>query len=858
MGKKVYLNKYIIKEGTLEEMGAKGYNLNVLKRQDIKVPDFFCYNSRAFEEAMDFRKKAILEKFENIDYEDEESIQDASNAAINILRAIRCWEFEDIINVFLREKFKEEDLFSIRTSNNYEDLSLPAEERIFKIYQNVERKEVFDYIRQCWYETYSPKSLKYYHEHDIDIKNVRMGVLIQKMQGDEIAGVAYTVNPKGLLNEVLVIVGNGTSEDVVTRKVNSTSYHYSKDDRVVFYEIRNNSMTLTVEQLRKVVEEVLKIEKSFGKYTQIYWSLCNGELFIQQAQKIPEINEKEKIMILDNKDVVDKYPGVMLPLTESFVKISYGNTLKKLAKRTFPRQEILQKYEDVFEQMIYDINGRIYTDLASWNLYLQFIPLGNSYLPKWQKQNQFLNAKNKPIKGYEIVLKNAQINEIKKNSSKLFKNNNAAMKELIEDFEAKYESFRRRYSKNMNNQDLCELYNECVDSFLEEWDLTYINEIYTHRYMDLLRERLEKVKVENKNDFIIEYISDIYNNETELFIRELLSIAVMVEDSLLERLVSIETTEEAEAFLLEDTDFSQRLRTYLKVYGDIVLDSVKLESITFRDNPKLLIEKIIEYAKDKENTRKILANLMDYVNQNVKQIIKKQTGLFNRHGILELEKICRELVGYGQSVKVIKSKLYEIVRRIFWDIAQNLYHDGVITSKQDIYYLYIDEIIRFIKGEEVPLKELALQRRQYFYCYFRLPSYTKLIFSGKPYNRYHVNVNYFHYDERKQEFEGTPFSKGEVEKEVVVVYTKEDLKDIKDKIIVAETTDSGWFLDIVRSAGLITEYGSCFSSTAVLARDIQIPYVSGIKNVTAFLKTGDKIRLDGNTGKVTILPRKEE
>ena len=96
MGKKVVLNKYIIKEGTLLEMGNKAYNLYLLQKKNIKVPAFFCFNSRAFEEALDFRKKEYLEKISKIDYADEESIKTVSREIISKIKQIRCFEYECI------------------------------------------------------------------------------------------------------------------------------------------------------------------------------------------------------------------------------------------------------------------------------------------------------------------------------------------------------------------------------------------------------------------------------------------------------------------------------------------------------------------------------------------------------------------------------------------------------------------------------------------------------------------------------------------------------------------------------------------------------------------------------------------
>lgn len=860
MGKKVVLNKYIINEGTLTEMGKKAYNLYLLQKKNIKVPSFFCFNSRAFEEALDFRKKDYLERIATIDYEDEESIKTISREVISKIKQIRCFEFEDKINVYLREKYSEDDLFKVRTSSTYEDIDAKGEKRLFEQFLNVKRDEVFEYIRKCWNSVYSVESLKYYHENEIDIKNVRMGVLIQKMENEGLSGIAFTSNPKGLLNELIVVVGNGTSEEISERKVDSTSYHYNKDDKVIFYEQRNNSILLSKEDLKLIIDEVLKIEKSFGKYTEIEWLFVDKNLYILQAKEIKSIDEKANITVLDNTDIADKFPGVILPLTESFVRKAYAEVLKNITKRTLPSEELLKPYEDSFDKMIYCVNGRMYCNVANWNLFLHFIPQSDKVLLPWQAKMGLLDEKkkNKPKKEYDRKLKGGVTGKIAKNSKKLFKNNKVSMEKFINNFSLLYESFTRKYRKDLSDKDLIVLYREYVTEVLKDFDITFINEIYTYTYLEKLKEKLKKVKVDDKEKFITEYITDIYNNETEKFLRDLFDIASMVDEEIENKLLAIDSNKKAREFIYEEGTFSSKLRAYLIEYGDIVLDNLKLESNTFKSSPKLLTDKILEYVKNKDKIKNVQGSLMNYENQNLPMILKKKAGIFVRSDIKDLEKVCREVVGFKEKSAAIRAKVYDMVRLIFNTISKNLYNDGIILSTSDIYYLKIDEIADRIDGKDIDLKNIALKRRQEYACYFKLPSYTKVKFSSNVYSKYHVNVNYFEYGDKQNSFKGEPLSPGVSEKEVLVVYTKDDLKDVKDKIIVAETTDFGWFLDIALSSGIITEHGSMFSGTSVLARDLKIPYVSGIKNVTAVFRTGEKIKLDGNTGNIKVLNIEEK
>lgn len=58
--------------------------------------------------------------------------------------------------------------------------------------------------------------------------------------------------------------------------------------------------------------------------------------------------------------------------------------------------------------------------------------------------------------------------------------------------------------------------------------------------------------------------------------------------------------------------------------------------------------------------------------------------------------------------------------------------------------------------------------------------------------------------------------------------------------------------------GFITEIGGKTSHTAILAKNMEIPAVSGVKEATIRIKTDDKIFLNGHTGEVLLHPSEEK
>jgi pyruvate,water dikinase len=76
-----------------------------------------------------------------------------------------------------------------------------------------------------------------------------------------------------------------------------------------------------------------------------------------------------------------------------------------------------------------------------------------------------------------------------------------------------------------------------------------------------------------------------------------------------------------------------------------------------------------------------------------------------------------------------------------------------------------------------------------------------------------------------------------------------------DEIIVCATTDPSWASVLFLSSALVVDIGGKLSHAAVVAREVGIPCVINTLQGTKILRTGDRVRVDGNQGVVEILER---
>ncbi|PXW33941.1 UNVERIFIED_CONTAM: pyruvate,water dikinase [Williamsia faeni] len=101
---------------------------------------------------------------------------------------------------------------------------------------------------------------------------------------------------------------------------------------------------------------------------------------------------------------------------------------------------------------------------------------------------------------------------------------------------------------------------------------------------------------------------------------------------------------------------------------------------------------------------------------------------------------------------------------------------------------------------------------------------------------------------------GRPASRGTVEGVVRVAKSIFDARDLqRGEILVTPVTDVGWTPYFTVIAALVTDIGSSVSHGAVVAREYGLPCVVNTLVATQSLKTGDRVRVDGDRGVVTRL-----
>jgi pyruvate,water dikinase len=209
-------------------------------------------------------------------------------------------------------------------------------------------------------------------------------------------------------------------------------------------------------------------------------------------------------------------------------------------------------------------------------------------------------------------------------------------------------------------------------------------------------------------------------------------------------------------------------------------------------------------------------------------------------------------------MRLARTKIFDVFRSMLRSIGATFQREGVLDRADNIFYLTVDEMWGYIKGAAVTtdLRALvALRRRQY--DAYRDPTFAppprRFETRGLPY----LASEFAEQPRADGKTAGSPL-KGLGGCPGVVTGVVELVRDPRQArfngdILVAEHTDPGWTALYPAYAGILVERGGVLSHSMIVAREFGVPAIVNVENLTRRLCTGDRVRMDGRTGKIEVL-----
>jgi pyruvate,water dikinase len=200
-------------------------------------------------------------------------------------------------------------------------------------------------------------------------------------------------------------------------------------------------------------------------------------------------------------------------------------------------------------------------------------------------------------------------------------------------------------------------------------------------------------------------------------------------------------------------------------------------------------------------------------------------------------------------------------RYVTKEIGKRFAADGAIDKPQDIYYMLPEEIEPRIFSKYSAKKLVDTRKKQHIEFrkadpepFIGDPSVLGEVLSGNPLLRSTIAPNPRVRPELKADLYGTVSIPGVVDGVVNLIKSEDDFDKFQPgSILVTIETSSAWTPLFNMAKAVVTDVGGVLSHAAIIGREYGLPVVSGCVEGTKKLRTGMRVRVDGDAGVVYIL-----
>jgi len=858
----------------LPAVGGKGANLGELSKiQGLQVPEGFCVTTEAYKRTIEYNNEfdSLLDQLSQLKATEKEKIEEISGKLRGVIeRADIIKEIEEAICENL-SKLGEKHAYAVRSSATAEDLPTASFAGQQDTYLNVIGKDsILQHVRKCWASLFTDRAVTYRIQNNFDHRKVYLSVVIQRMIFPEASGIMFTADPVTSNRKVLSIdAGFGLGEALVSGLVNADIYKvrggkiidkkiYTK--KIGIYGLENggtekreldiqnqNAQTLTDDQILELEALGRRIEAYFAKPQDIEWCLSEGKFYIVQSRPITTLYP---IPENDGENRIYASLGHLQMMTDDIKPL--GMSFCQMLSFWFG-QNLVPAGGRLFIDGTYDFASPIGRKVLLASTGNADILMKNA-LVKLMNRKDFIKALPKG-KGSINVSSGAlgwiipAVKAYRKNDIRMIEEVIAHNEELIKDMERRIQRVSDvellefilsdtkelkstlTGSRNMSLMVVGGFVSNWINKKMEKWlgeknaadklSKSVLNNITSEMGLELL----DISSTARKYPEVVEYF---HQAKDETFISDLIKLkgGDLVWDSMKKFLEKFGMRCHGEIDITKPRWIEQPTALIPIILSNINSSEVNSGSAKF--------EKGQREAEEKE--RDILQRLEQL--PGGKQKAKK-----TKHMI----RVLRNVIGFREYPKYSFIKRFQIYKSALLKEAELLVRSGIIKHKEDIYYLYFDELKEVFKTKKLDYS-IITERKEEYELYAKLTPPRVITSAGEI-----ITGEYNTGNIPQGAMAGIAVSSGVIEGRARVILKVENAIIEEGDILVTAFTDPSWTPLFVAVKGLVTEVGGLMTHGAVITREYGLPGVVGVENATKLIKDGQLIRVNGTDGYVEIL-----
>lgn len=784
------------------QIGSKAEGLFRLKEWGYHVPDFFCLPYSSLKD-MDLSGKNAASLPED--------------------------DRDQMLDLLSQWNWKEEGV-AVRSSFSLEDGSRHGFAGLFETVLDVRSEvDLLEAIHTVVHSSEAGRVKTYLQKNDIS-KPLLPAVIIQEQIQADFSGVLFSQYPE-YPEETALHVVEGMGDQLVAGALSPAEFYFNRDKAsIVHREVPDEFKALESRLeggtlLQRLFDTAMDLESKVKAPADIEFCVREDQLFLLQVRpisaRIPDV------VLYDNSNIQESYCGVTTPLTFSFAQRAYATVYTQTMKVLGLPKKIIEEHEEVVQNLLGLVKGRIYYNIHNWYQGLMLLPSFDQNKEDMERMMgledpvEFVDPKPKSFWEKLGIAPRLLLNLLRLMIA--FAKLNASVKKFRQKFQEHFSSFYERDLQSLDLGRLWELKKDLDEQLLQNWTTPIINDFYVMmKHGSALRsmkgpDAEKQLKQKTLGQAELASLLPAVEMQT-------LASDVEQEEMLLNFIQNTPSAEIVEKIKDEFPGFHKRAQTYIHTYGDRTVGELKLETKTMRTHPQTFYD----YLKNLLGSEKALQFNTTPPKAASRKVRNLQKGIRNR-----------------EALRLDRTRLFGMYRSLFLQMGERIQSKGILQDKRDIFFITEDEIESLAKGVEISIdfiekrkeKKKAWEKEQ-------VPSRVRV-----PSREFHQTPVIT----AKDQLKGQSCHPGMVVGEALVVKNPEDDLSVKGKIVCALRTDPGWATLFPSCKAVLIEKGSTLSHSAIILREMEIPTIINIPELTEQIKTGDILEVDAHTGLIKIV-----
>ena len=880
---------------TLARTGGKGLNLAKLAQAGFHVPGGFIVTTAGYDSFVESAGLAgwMAAEVAGIDASDP----DALAALSDRLRArLRESAIPQKLGAQMRAAYAELGLprVAVRSSATAEDLPDTSfagqQDTILNV---LGTDALLAAVVDCWSSLWTARAIGYRARNGIDQSTVSLAVVVQRMVQSETAGVLFTANPlTGRRTETVIDATFGLGEALVGGLVEPD--HYAVDSatgRVLSKQLGAKAtiirgladggiettqgenaaeQALSDAQIKMLTALGQRVAALYDFPQDIEWAFAGGELYLLQSRPItslfpvPPAGAGDDLRVYASLGAIQGVLGPFTPLGQEMIRGIFAGFVHLFERdATIYNQPIIHV---AGERPWIDVTGALRNPIGR-RIFLRTLPMvepGAAETVRSLAADPRLSAGT--VRPDSLARAAPFISRFLRAALQSFLRPEAAVQQIQSSVEGMMATVdeRLQLAHTLDQRiDLCEWL--CYNAFFPFLMPRYIPPVAigyaSLAALNLLNAKLAANQADIPQQLALDLTRGLPNNVTTEMDLELWQVAKRIrQDSASCALFRAADPEElAQDFHAKRLPASTQIAVaeFLDRYGMRGLAEIDFGQPRWREQPAPLMGALQSYlsiADEKAAPDYVFRQGQQVAERATERLAAAATRSFGSPAagwlVRWLARRVRALAGLRESPKFAIIRLMGVARAALLDSGRELVAAGVLEQADDLFYLRLGELKVLAMSAPGDWKRLVRARRAAHRNEQRRQPVPRLLLSdGTAVYAGMAGPA----DAEKGALAGSGVSAGVVEGAVRVVFNPAKAELQAGEILVCPGTDPSWTPLFLAAGGLVMEMGGMMTHGSVVAREYGIPAVVGVDRATERLQTGQRVRVDGSSGRVQLL-----